>query len=90
MDSTTKDKLIADVKAMLMITGTFHDAALSLYVDEALGYMKDAGVAEDVAANAVGVVAGIVNDIMTGESGKGEISPYFKQRVVQLAYRTGV
>lgn len=87
MDSLEKEVLLADVKTMLMITGTFHDPAISLYIDEALDYMKGAGVAEEIAEKSTGVIAGIVNDLMTGESGKGEISPFLKQRVIQLTYR---
>lgn len=87
MNEIVKEAILADVKNMLMITGTFHDSALTLYINEALEYMKGVGVVDEVAENATGVIAGIVNDLMTGEAGKGEISPYLKQRVIQLAYR---
>ena len=81
------EQILTNVKAMLMITGNFHDNALHLYIEEALDYMEGAGVERAIAEKATGGIAGIVNDLMTGEAGKGEISPYNRQRVIQLAYR---
>lgn len=81
------EQILNNVKSMLMITGNYHDTALNLYISEALDYMEGAGVAPEVAQKATGVIAGIVNDLMTGEAGKGEISPYNRQRVIQLSYR---
>lgn len=81
------EQLLNNVKGLLLITGTFHDTALNLYINEALSFMEGAGVDRSVAMDSPGVVAGIVKDLMTGEAGKGEISPYWKQRVVQLSYK---
>ena len=80
------DLLLNNVKGLLMLTGNFHDNALNLYINEALSFMESAGVDRTIAEGAPGVVAGIVKDLMTGEAGKGEISPYWKQRVIQLSY----
>lgn len=79
--------LLNNVKGLLLLTGKAHDNALNLYINEAVDYMESAGVDRSIAEASPGVVAGIVKDLMTGEAGKGEISPYWKQRVIQLSYK---
>ena len=82
-----EDLLLKNVKGLLLLTGNAHDNALNLYINEALDFMESAGVDRSIAQANAGVVAGIVKDLMTGEAGKGDISPYWKQRVVQLSYK---
>ena len=79
------------IKDMLGITGSYQDAALNAYVDEVIAYMVDAGVRQDVAADAgaAGVVARGVSDLWNYGSGGTKLSAYFKERVVQLAYGKG-
>ena len=76
---------LADVKKALNITGTYQDDTLTIYMNEAMDFLKDAGVSE--ANITTGVVARGVADLWDYGSGSGQLSPYFKQRAIQLAYR---
>lgn len=76
---------LAMVKNALGITGTYQDDTLTVYMDEVMDYLKDAGVAE--ANITAGVVARGVSDLWDYGSGTGKLSTYFMQRAAQLAYR---
>lgn len=81
--------ILAGVKAALGVTSDFMDATISLYIDDVTDYMSGAGVPDDVIAASVGVIARGVNDIWTNTSGVAKYSPYFYDRVTQLAMRAG-
>ncbi len=76
---------LAMVKNALGITGTYQDDTLTVYMNEVMDYLKDAGVAE--ANITAGVVARGVSDLWDYGSGTGKLSTYFMQRAAQLAYR---
>ena len=76
---------LADVKAALNITGDYQDGALQVYFDEAVGFLKDAGVAESSITS--GLVARGVADLWNYGAGDGQLSTYFKQRAAQLTYK---
>ena len=80
--------LLAGVKNALGITGTFMDATISIYIDEITDYMSNAGVSAAVITASVGVIARGVNDIWNNNAGNGKLSPYFYDRVSQLALRS--
>ena len=74
-----------DIKKALGITGDYQDDTLQIYFDEVVEFIKDAGVPESLITS--GVVARGVSDLWNyGEAG-GKLSPYFYQRVTQLAYK---
>lgn len=76
--------LLDEVKTRLAITGAFHDALLSAYIDDVKAYLKSAGVnAENTSA--VGVIARGVADLWNFGSGEGKFSTIFYERVSQLA-----
>lgn len=77
--------ILESVKSAMMITGTYMDGAISIYIDEVMSYMADAGVSSDQIAASVGVIARGVNDIWNNGGGNGDLSPYFRDRVSQLA-----
>lgn len=79
------------VKAMLGITGTYQDETLKGYVQEVMEFMIDSGVLKSVAESekAVGVITRGISDLWNYGSGGTSLSPYFKQRVIQLSYATG-
>lgn len=83
-------KYLSNIKDMLGITGGYQDKTLQGYVDEVIAYMVDAGVKKEVAEgqSAVGVVARGVSDLWNYGSGETKLSDYFKERVIQLAFRT--
>lgn len=80
--------ILAGVKNALGITGTFMDATISIYIDEITDYMTNAGVSANVISASVGVIARGVNDIWNNSAGNGKLSPYFYDRVSQLALRS--
>ena len=80
--------ILAGVKNALGITGTFMDATISIYIDEITDYMTNAGVSANVISASVGVIARGVNDIWNNNAGNGKLSPYFYDRVSQLALKS--
>lgn len=76
---------LEQVKAALGIVGDYQDATLQIYFDEAVAFLKDAGVSE--ANITAGVVARGVSDLWNYGAGDGKLSPYFMQRAAQLSYK---
>lgn len=76
---------LEQVKAALGIVGDYQDATLQIYFDEAVAFLKDAGVSE--ANITAGVVARGVSDLWNYGAGDGKLSPYFIQRAAQLSYK---
>lgn len=79
---------LAKVKTALGMNGSdYQDETLSVYIDEVLEFMIDAGVQREVAEStaAVGCIAVGVNDLWNYSSGGVRFSEYFKSRVVQLS-----
>jgi hypothetical protein len=76
---------LEQVKAALGIVGNYQDATLQIYFDEAVDFLKDAGVSE--ANITAGVVARGVSDLWNYGAGDGKLSPYFMQRAAQLSYK---
>ena len=76
---------LADVKKALNITGTYQDDTLTIYMNEAMDFLKDAGVSE--VHITTGLVARGVSDLWNYGDGNGKLSEYFYQRATQLAYR---
>lgn len=77
--------ILAGVKAALGVTSDFMDTTISIYIDDVTDYMSGAGVPDSVIAASVGVIARGVNDLWTASSGDAKYSPYFYDRVSQLA-----
>lgn len=77
--------MLLAVKNALGITGDYQDATLSVYIDEVLAFLRDAGVAEDKIT--YGLVARGVSDLWNYGAGQGKLSEYFMQRATQLSYR---
>ena len=81
---------LAKVKTALGMNGNdYQDETLSVYIDEVVEFMMDAGVQREVAEStaAVGCIAIGVNDLWNYSSGGVRFSEYFKSRVVQLSYK---
>lgn len=76
---------LEQVKAALGIVGDYQDSTLRVYFDEAVAFLKDAGVSE--ANITAGVVARGVSDLWNYGMGDGKLSPYFMQRAAQLSYK---
>lgn len=76
---------LEQVKAALGIVGNYQDTTLQVYFNEAVAFLKDAGVSD--ANITAGVVARGVSDLWNYGSGNGKLSPYFMQRAAQLSYK---
>ena len=83
--------MLTTVKNALNITGTYQDAALQTYIDEVNEYLRAAGVAESLinAKVSAGTVTRGVADLWNYGAGEGKLSPYFYERVIQLASMNG-
>lgn len=77
--------MLADVKSALGITGTYQDATVTIYIDEVVSFLEEAGVS---AANiTAGIVARGVADLWQYGGAEGKLSEYFIQRAAQLALK---
>lgn len=88
----TDAELLTKVKAALLISGTYHDEMLKIYISEVKDFLRSAGVAETIlqSEKIVGIVSRGVSDLWNYGAGTGSLSPYFMQRAAQLAAETGV
>lgn len=77
------------VKTMIGVTGEYQDAAIQAYIDEVKQYLIGAGVASDTveAPTSAGLIARGVTDLWNYGAGEGQLSPYFKERAIQLAMK---
>lgn len=82
--------LIEKVKSMIGVTGSYQDQTIQLYIDEVKQYMLDGGVSSAIveASTSAGVIARGVTDLWNYGAGEGELSPYFMQRVIQMALKS--
>lgn len=77
---------IEDVKKASNLDGNnYQDNAIQQWIDEVVAFLKDAGVPESNIT--AGVVARGVTDLWDYGTGKGELSPYFMKRAIQLALK---
>lgn len=80
--------ILAAVKTGLGLYGNDHfDAMLNLYIVEVKAYLKSAGAVDSVinAQSSAGVITRGVADLWNYGSGNAQLSPYFKERAIQLA-----
>lgn len=80
------DELLMKVKKGLGITGNYQDDTLLIYINEVEDFMRGAGVSDAIinSNSSVGVIIRGVSDLWDYGSGSTGLSPYFKERVVQL------
>ena len=80
------EELLIKVKNGLGITGDYQDDTLSIYIDEVKDFMLEAGVSNAIinSNKSIGVITRGVSDLWDYGSGSTGLSPYFKERVVQL------
>lgn len=79
------NEYLTAVKAALSITGEDQDAALLQWIEEALEFVKDAGVKPENITK--GLIARGVSDLWNYGAGDGRLSEYFCWRVTQLSYK---
>ena len=76
---------LEEVKQGLGITGEYQDATLTVYFNEVIDYLTDAGVSASHITS--GIVARGVADLWNYGAGDGKLSEYFMQRATQLSYK---
>lgn len=83
----TDAEMLSTVKAALNIVGSYHDSALAIYIKEVNEYLKAAGVPESLinSSASAGTVSRGVADLWNYGAGEGKLSPYFYERVIQMA-----
>lgn len=80
------ETMLAKVKNALGVQGTYQDDTISEYIDEVTAFLLDAGVVE--ANITAGIVARGVSDLWSYGAGDGKLSEYFKQRAIQLSFKS--
>lgn len=86
--ATVTPEILNGVKNALNVTGTFQDDTISGYIAEVMDYMSGAGVSDAIISASVGTIARGVSDLWDNDGGNVRLSPYFINRVVQLALRS--
>lgn len=81
--------MLEKVKKGLGITGEYQDETLQAYIDEVKQFMLDGGISESVVNSneSIGLIIRGVADLWNYGSGGTSLSPYFWQRVTQLALK---
>lgn len=84
MAEMTEKEQLEEVKDSLGVTGDYQDARLLGYMREVEEYLIASGVPKDILSSpaVMGVLSRGVNDLLYN----GELSAYFKERVIQLSY----
>lgn len=88
LEKITEEEQLKRVKEALNIQGDYQDPALKVYIHEIKEYLSDAGVPDEKLESSavVGILSRGVSDLWNYGSGSGQLSPYFKERVIQLVY----
>lgn len=83
--------LLIKVKKGLGITGDYQDETIQIYIEEVKQYMLSAGVSQSVVDSSlsVGTIIRGVSDLWDYGSGSTGLSPYFKERCIQLREKEG-
>ena len=85
------EELLIKVKKGLGISGDYQDETIKLYIDEAKEYMASAGVPKSIidSSVSVGTIIRGVSDLWDYSNGSTGLSPYFKERCIQLREKEG-
>lgn len=85
-NTLSNEEILTKVKTALGITGDYQNDTLNVYIEEVMGFMRFAGISDEVLHNsvAVGVICRGVADLWNYGSGNAQLSEYFKQRVTQF------
>lgn len=76
---------LEDVKNALGITGDYQDATLTVYINEVVDFLTEAGVKKSNITT--GIIARGVADLWNYGGSEGVLSPYFKERAIQLSLK---
>lgn len=76
---------LEDVKNALGITGDYQDATLTVYINEVVDFLEEAGVKKSNITT--GIIARGVADLWNYGGNEGVLSAYFKERAIQLSLK---
>lgn len=81
---------LEEIKTALGIGGIYQDATLKIYMDEVKEFLRDAGVSDVFleSEKVIGILTRGVADLWNYGSGNAQLSLYFKQRAIQLVYKS--
>lgn len=85
--------ILTTVKTALGLAGNdYFDATLNIYIDEVKQYLISGGCSKAIVddKSSAGVIARGVADLWNYGSGNAELSPYFKERAIQLCVKAVV
>jgi hypothetical protein len=77
--------MLTSVKKALGIEGDYQDDTLTVYIDEVIAFLTDAGVKSVYITS--GIVSRGVADLWNYGAADGKLSEYFMQRATQLSYK---
>ena len=82
------DELLSKVKNALGITSTAQDETLKVYITGIKNYMISAGVLSEVVEDkqSQGAIVAGVTDTWNYGGGEIKLSPYTKERIIQLKF----
>lgn len=83
----TEDEILKDVIKALGLTEAYHKDVIKPFFNDVKFYLLDSGVSSNVilSSASAGVFIRGVSDLWNYGSGGASLSPYFKERVIQLA-----
>lgn len=83
----TEEEILKMVIKALGLTETYHKEVIEPFVQDVKFYLADAGISALIinSSASVGVFIRGVSDLWNYGSGGASLSPYFKERVIQLA-----
>ena len=85
--------ILTTVKTALGLAGNdYFDDTLNIYIDEVKQYLISGGCSKAIVddKSSAGVIARGVADLWNYGSGNAELSPYFKERAIQLCCKAVV
>lgn len=85
MSQEQENAILTAVKKATGITGSYQNDTIQAWIDEAVAFLKDAGVAESNITT--GIIARGVLDLWNYGAGDGRLSDYFMMRASQLALK---
>ena len=81
------DKLLTEIKARQLITGSFHDTALKALIKDAVGFIEAFGVPPRIIEENPGAINMVVEAWRGQAPGERKIDEYTRQYLISLSYK---
>ena len=86
LNENRENDILSKTKSALGITGNGQDAAIKVYINNICDYMKNAGVVKKTINDSISdgaIISGVIDTWNLG-SGSITLSPFTKERIIQL------